>query len=182
MGPNQAMIVHESLYGTNRALAQAIAHGMGASYTVVVVEAHAAPSIVPVDLDLLVVGGPNHKTALPTPETRAEAVAEGTGELRVCDRGLREWLDDLEVDRRGQRVAVWDTRMASPRVLARMDRGSRMIAKRLRRAGCRLVAEPEHFSSSDGVGGLVDGELERACAWGEQLGRLTTEWADGKGG
>lgn len=182
MGPRQVWIVHESLYGTNRGLACEIAEGVGVSHSVAVFEADEAPSMVPVDLDLLVVGGPNHKTALPTPETRGEATAEGPNAVRAADRGLREWLDDLEVGRGGQRVAVWDTRMASPRVLARMDRGSRMIAKRLRRRGCRLIAEPEHFSSSDGVGGLVDGELERARAWGEQLGRLVTDWADEKGG
>lgn len=175
-------IVFESLYGTNRTIAQAIADGIGQSHAVVVVEALDAPTIVPVDVDLRVVGGPNHKTGLPTAATRAEAAVESEGEPRLVGRGLREWLDDLEVCRRGQLVAVWDSRMASPRVLDKIDRGSRTIVKRLRRAGCRLVAEPEHFYSSDGVGGLDNGEVERARAWGECLGRLALATTDHDGG
>ena len=169
----QVLIVYESLYGTNRILAQAIADGVGEPHTVTLVEAHGSPTVVADDVDLLVVGGPNHKTGLPSSATRVEAAADSDGQLHPADRGVREWLADLEISRRGQLVAVWGTRMASPRILDKIDRGSRTIVKRLRRAGARLAADPEHFYSSDGVGGLVDGEVERARRWGEELARLT---------
>jgi hypothetical protein len=63
--------------------------------------------------------------------------------------------------------------MASPRILDTFDRSARTIAKRLRRGGARLVIEPEHFYSADGKGALVDGELDRARAWGAELAGLT---------
>jgi hypothetical protein len=141
---------------------------MGPEATVTIVEAHVAPTTIAADVDLLVVGGPNHKAGLPRPETRAEAAARD-GSLHPADRGLREWLEDVELARRGQPLAVWDTRRASPRVLDTFDHSSRTIAKRLRRAGARLISDPEKFSSSDGKGGLVDGEEQRAREWGAHL-------------
>jgi hypothetical protein len=107
---------------------------------------------------------------LPRPETRAEAAARD-GSLHPADRGLREWLEDVELARRGQPVAVWDTRKASPRILDTVDRSSRTIAKRLRRAGAQVVSDPAKFSSSDGKGGPVDGQEQRAREWGAHLAR-----------
>lgn len=166
----RVLIVHESLYGTNRTIAEAIAAGMGPEATVTIVEAHAAPTTIAADVDLLVVGGPIHKAGLPRPETRAEAAARD-GSLHPADRGLREWLEDVELARRGQPVAVWDTRKASPRILDTVDRSSRTIAKRLRRAGAQVVSDPAKFSSSNGKGGLVDGQEQRAREWGAHLAR-----------
>jgi hypothetical protein len=59
--------------------------------------------------------------------------------------------------------------MASPRILDTVDHSARTITKQLRRAGARLVTDAEHFYSADGKGALVDGEHERARAWGAQL-------------
>lgn len=164
------LIVHESLFGTNRKIAEAIAAGFGGT-EVAIVEARTASAIVGADVALLVVGGPNHKAQLPSPSTRAEAAARGDGAPDLADRGLREWLDDLDLARSGQPAAVWDTRMASPRILDFFDRSRTMIAKRLRRAGARLVDEPHKFYSADGIGALVVGEDERARAWGAELAR-----------
>ncbi|MFO7777148.1 MAG: hypothetical protein R6V28_02220, partial [Nitriliruptoraceae bacterium] len=95
---------------------------------------------------------------------------EGAG--RPAERGLREWLDDVELSQPGQPAAVWDTRMASPRFLDAVDHSSRTIAKRLRRAGARLVVEPRHFYSADGQGELVECEQDRARDWGAELAGL----------
>jgi hypothetical protein len=46
------------------------------------------------------------------------------------------------------------------------------ITKQLRRVGARLVSEPAHFYSADGVGALVAGEEARAREWGAQLADL----------
>jgi hypothetical protein len=59
--------------------------------------------------------------------------------------------------RRGQAAAVWDTRMASPRILDLVDRGAATIAAGLRRAGARLVGRPRKFTSADGIGALGPG-------------------------
>jgi hypothetical protein len=168
--PMRALIVYESLYGTNRTIAEAIAAGLGADATVTLLDAETAPATIDDQVDLLVVGGPNHQFGLPRPATRAEAAAEWEGERRPAERGLREWLDGLRLSRTGQPAAVWDTRMASPRILDTLDHSSRTIAKQLRRAGARLVTDPEHFYSADGKGALTEGEQERARAWGAHLG------------
>ena len=165
----RALIVYESLFGTNRTIAEAIGAGIGADATTTLVDAASAPTTIGDDVDLLVVGGPNHQFGLPRPDTRAEAATRGTGAPRSTERGLREWLDELQLSQPGQRAAVWDTRMASPRFLDTVDHSSRTIAKRLRRAGARLVAEPRHFYSADGQGELVECEEDRAREWGARL-------------
>lgn len=165
----RVLVVYESLYGTNRRIADAVAAGIGDGATTTVVEARAAPSSVDGDIDLIVVGGPNHKTGLPRPATRAEAAAGGDGTLQPAERGLREWLAELEPVRRGQPVAVWDTRMASPRILDLFDRSASTIARHLGRLGATMVCKPHRFFSADGVGALVPGEEERARAWGGEL-------------
>jgi hypothetical protein len=170
--PMRALIVYESLYGTNRTIAEAIAAGLGADATVTLLDAETAPATIDDQVDLLVVGGPNHQFGLPRPATRAEAAAEWEGERRPAERGLREWLEDLRLSRPGQPAAVWDTRMAAPRVLDFLDRSGGTIAKRLRRAGARLVGTPQKYYSADGVGALVEGEEERARAWGAELAGL----------
>lgn len=168
----RVLIVYESLYGSNRRIAEAIAAGLGDGVTATVLEAQDAPASIDGGFDLVAVGGPNHKAGLPRPATRAEAASESEGALRPAERGLREWLADVRLARRGQPVAVWDTRMASPRILDVFDRGGPTIAGRLRRAGGRLVAKPRKFYSADGVGALVADEEERARAWGAELAGL----------
>lgn len=165
----RALIVYESLFGTNHTIATAIAEGLGDRTTATLVEAADAPELIDDQVDLLVVGGPNHQFGLPRPATRAEAAAQRQGGGRPAERGLREWLDDVQLSQPGQPAAVWDTRMASPRFLDSLDHSSQMIAKRLGRAGARLVVEPRHFYSADGQGDLVECEEDRARAWGTEL-------------
>lgn len=69
-----------------------------------------------------------------TAETRAEAVARSEGTLHPANRGLREWLETVRMSRRDQPAAVWDTRMASPRILDIIDRSAGTIAKGLKQA------------------------------------------------
>lgn len=165
----RTLIVYESLYGTNRTIAEAICAGLGASATITLVDAESAPCTIDDQVDLLVVGGPNHQFGLPRPATRADAATQRDGARPPAERGLREWLADLRLARTGQPAAVWDTRMASPRFLDTVDHSARTITKQLRRAGARLLTDAEHFYSADGKGALVEGEQDRARAWGAQL-------------
>lgn len=165
----RALIVYESVFGTNRTIAEAIAAGLGDDATTTLVDAEDAPATIDDGIDLLVVGGPNHKSGLPRPDTRAEAAQDRQGARSPAERGLREWLDEVTLARPGQPAAVWDTRMQSPKILNVVDHSSRTIAKQLRRAGARLVTDAEHFFSADGQGALVEGEQDRARAWGAHL-------------
>lgn len=168
----RALIVYESLFGTNRTIAEAIAAGLGDDATTTLVDAASAPTIIGDEVDLLVVGGPNHQFGLPRPATRAEAAARWQEAPPAAERGLREWLEDVELAQIGQRLAVWDTRMARSAFLDAVDHSSRMIERRLRKVGARLVDEPRHFYCADGRGELVECEEDRARAWGAELASL----------
>ena len=167
-----ALVVFESMYGNTRAIAQAIAEGLGRAPVRSVLEATDASA------DLLVVGGPTHMHGLATSGSRkmaAEAVKEdGHGELEpgaVEDPGLRQWLRDLPTVA-GGRAATFDTRL--DRSAALTGSAARGIARRLRRRGYDVVAS-ESFLVQDAEGPLEEGELERARAWGAQLAKASAE-------
>jgi flavodoxin len=167
----KALVVYESMYGNTRAIAEAIAEGLGGSPVRAVHEAGEAPE----QRDLLVVGGPTHMHGLTTALSRrmaAEAATEdGHAALEpgaTAEPGLRAWLREL-VACEGVRAAAFDTRL--DRSTALTGTAARGIARRLRQRGYEVVAT-ESFLVQDAEGPLEDGELERARAWGEQLARL----------
>jgi hypothetical protein len=163
-----ATVVYESVYGNTRAVAEAIAEGLGDARVLPVHEAadgaHGA--------DLLVVGGPTHMHGLATIRSRqmgADAVKEDGGadvEPGATEEpGLRAWLRDLR-EGEGQKAAAFDTRLdRSPWLTGVASRG---IAKRLRHLGYDVV-ESESFLVEDSEGPLADGELDRARDWGRKL-------------
>jgi hypothetical protein len=167
----KSLVVYESMYGNTRAIAEAIAEGLGGSPVRSVHEAARSPE----QRDLVVVGGPTHMHGLSTALSRrlaAEAAKEdghATLEPGATDEvGLRAWLRDLPACDR-VRAAAFDTRLdRSPAVTGAAARG---IARRLRRRGYDVIAT-ESFLVQDAEGPLEDGELERARAWGQELVRL----------
>src|SRR5437016_7778462 len=92
------IVVYESIYGNTRAVAEAVADGLGGAE---VVPVHEAGNQI-AEGKLLVVGGPTHMHGLATTRSRqmaAEAVHED-GEAQVEpgateESGLRAWLRDL---------------------------------------------------------------------------------------
>lgn len=171
----RAYVVYESMFGNSHAVAGAVAAGVRVAVPdaeVTVVNVLDAPD----DLrpDLLVVGGPTHAFSMSRPETRSsrgqhlaseEARAAAAGEPGAdAGRGVREWLDQLDgLD--GVPAASFDTRVSGP-VPKRAASG---MSKRLRAAGCVLVAAPQGFHVRGMHGPLVDGEVDRATAWGRQV-------------
>jgi Flavodoxin domain len=166
----RALIVFESMYGNTRAIAEAIAEGMGADAGVTVLAVHEAGP-VPADVELLVVGGPTHMHGLSTSMSRgmaATAAKEDAAELdpsATQEPGLRHWLRDLE-RRGGSRAAAFDTRADAKAALT--GSAARGIARRLRQNGYDVVGR-ESFLVEDAEGPLEAGELERARAWGANL-------------
>ena len=172
---SRALVVYESMYGNNEEIATAIVDGLrSAGAAADLAPAGDAPATIPFDVSILIVGGPNHATGLPTPGSRSSA-AERAGHPPVTGlRGLREWLEDLERPTNEVAAAPYDTRMAKPRFLRWFDRASRGIDKRLRKRGLHVVVSPEHFLVTDAEGPLADGELARARRWGESLAIYVT--------
>ena len=163
-----AIVVYESVYGNTRAIAEAIAEGMGGVAALPVHEATGHDEIV----DLLVVGGPTHIHGLATARTRhlaAEAAIEdGASHIEphaTDEPGLRSWLRDLTPGA-AHHAAAFDTRLdKSPWITGGAAHG---IARRLRRHGIDIVAT-ESFLVEDDQGPLEEGELDRAREWGLKL-------------
>jgi flavodoxin len=166
-----AIVVYESMYGNTRAVAQAIADGLGGAQVTAVSE----PTDLSPPADLTVVGGPTHMHGLSTAMSRraaAEAAkedgADPTESGGTAGPGLRGWLGALP-DGHGARAAAFDTRLDKPPVLTGV--AARGVARRLRRRGYEVLST-ESFLVLDAQGPLEDGELERARAWGAQLATL----------
>ena len=172
-----AIVVYESIYGNTRAVAEAIAEGMGGVPALPIHEAAARDKT----LDLLVVGGPTHMHGLATKRSRqvaAEAAEEDGAshvEPGVTDEpGLRSWLRDL-VPSAAHHAAAFDTRLdKSPWMTGTAAHG---IARRLRRRGFDVIAT-ESFLVEDTEGPLEEGELDRARKWGADLARSLPSAAD----
>jgi hypothetical protein len=165
----RAVVVYESMYGNTHDIANHVAEGLLAAYTVEVLPVEAATPERIAGADLLVVGGPTHVHTMTSKKSRAAAIdaAAKDHELELdehaTDPGLRDWFDSLVGP---GKAAAFDTRIDANPVLT--GRASRGIAKRLRKHGCTLVAEPESFLV-DKHNHLLDGEAEHAVAWGKEL-------------
>jgi hypothetical protein len=161
----RALVVYESMFGNTEAVAQAIAGGILESMGVELVEVGGAPAVVPQDVTLLVVGGPTHAFGMSRPASRLEAARHVSAVISL-ERGIREWLEDLPVRTTATLATVFDTRALS-RVTGS---AARAASRRLDRLDYPLVAPPESFRVTRVAGPLVDGELDRARAWGKALG------------
>jgi hypothetical protein len=168
----RALVVYESVFGDARAIAHAVAEGLSDALPADVVAATEAPAEIGPEVGLLVVGGPNHAFGMPRRSTREGAVDQYGAVIPDPGAGLHEWLEGVRVAARGIPAAAFDTRGSDHPVLSRMDHASRTEEKLLTRLGAGIVAPAEHFSVTGPKGPLVDGEEDRARAWGRTLARL----------
>ena len=168
----RSLIVYESMYGNTRQVAEAIAEGCRQAGEATAVRACDCDPQALAGVDLVVLGGPTHAWSMSRPKTRTAAitnVSPGTPpvEAQRDESGIRELLGRLP--RLDGLAAAYDTRIAAPAALP--GRASAVIARRLRRAGTRMVAEPRSFLVSRGSR-LQPGQLEQARAWGTELTEL----------
>jgi hypothetical protein len=155
-----ALVVFESMWGNTRAVAEAVACGLGDA--TVVVNVDQAPPRLPANINLLVVGGPTHAFSMSRTTTRHDAVERGATE-GVEKRGIREWLEALpESD--PMDVATFDTRVAKVRKLP--GSAAKAAGKQVRRGHLGRLVGSQSFYVDDTEGPLLPGELERAQAWG----------------
>ncbi len=186
------LIVYESMFGNTAAIAEAIADGIGHPRStprsgppggtgpgpadgagpdpgqprICVLPVTQAPSAIPDDVQLLLVGGPTHAFSMSRDSTRADAARQGAwGSVR---RGIREWIHDL-TPREDLRVLTFDTR-----VRVRMMPGSaaKQAAIALRHQGFRQAERGQSFWVGGVSGPLSHDELVRARAWGGFLASL----------
>ena len=157
------LVVYESMWGNTRAVAEAVARGLAEGVTLV--EVADAPTPVPDGIDLLVVGGPTHAFSLTRASTRRDAIAKGAAASPGA-RGLREWLGLLPASDHLD-VATFDTRVGSFRHLP--GSAARAASKEVRRHHLGRLVATMSFYVDDMAGPLLDGEVERAHAWGRSL-------------
>lgn len=158
----KACVVYESLFGNTEQLAHAVARGMG---DVPVLEVSTATAADLDQVDLVVLGGPTHAFSMTRPSTRQDAHRQGapSGDDR---RGLRELIAELPRSI-STPVATFDTRVAKAKHLP--GSAAKAATKQLRRHHHAEVRAQESFYVEDTPGPLLDGELDRATAWGQRL-------------
>jgi flavodoxin I len=138
------LVVYDSKFGNTKRVARAIADAL-TNKASVRVQSASEQALDLEGLDLLVIGGPTQVHGLTAP----------MGELVAG-------MTSTEVP-----VATFDTRFKIPQFLAGSAASS--VAKTLEQNGVTLVAPPESFFVHGTEGPLVEGELERAAAWGKEL-------------
>ena len=163
----RALVVVESSFGNTRAVAEAVAEGLGDAE---VRSVETAPDEL-AGIDLLVVGGPTHAFGMSRDGTRAEAIRQGApGE--PGRPGIREWLATLKPPE-GLAVATFDTRVAKARHLP-----GRQPARRLGScAGAGASRWPDRRASSSSTPAgrwstaSSRGHATGESAWPAALGR-----------
>lgn len=171
-----ALVLYESMFGNTRTIAEAVRRGMvaalGEGDQVRIVEVGQAPSSLPDDLDLIVVGAPTHAFSLSRASTRRDAFDKGDGSPLVsAGIGVREWIEALDHPPRVD-VATFDTKVRKPRLPGSAAKSAR---KALRRQGMHPVSSPTTFYVGGTTGPLLDGEADRARRWGTDLAAAATK-------
>lgn len=170
----RAVVVYESMFGSTRLVAEAIATGLTPRAEVRLVAVADAGDVLD-GCDLVVAGGPTHAWGMSWPSTRRGATLRlgrpGSGLVLEpgadSGPGVREWLASL--GRGHAKAAAFDTRIKSSLLFT--GRASTSISRHLERLGLTIVAPPESFLV-DKDSHLLSGELGRAQAWGTRLSAI----------
>jgi flavodoxin len=162
----KALVVYESMFGNTEKIARAVADGLGESVDVQLSEIPDAPREPDPDVALIVAGGPTHAFSMSRTSTRADAVNKGATQVET-EFGLREWLAALPSGHHTAKLATFDTKVDSMRHLP--GSAAKSATKAGRRHGYDATAKAESFYVGDIDGPLLDGEVDRARAWGRQL-------------
>ncbi|HEY3438583.1 MAG TPA: flavodoxin domain-containing protein [Actinotalea sp.] len=169
-----ALVVYESMFGSTKTVAEAIAEGLRASGPVRIVEVSTLASSpgstrLADDITLLVVGAPTHAFSLSRANTRQDAAAQAPGGVISSGKGVREWLEALSLPTGGLPVACFDTKVAKPNL---PGSAAKSAEKRLKGMGGRPVVAARSFKVHGKADGLLEGEADAALAWGRALGGM----------
>lgn len=167
-----ALVVYESMFGSTKLLAEAIADALAETLEVRLVEVGALAAeprgaVVPDEVSLLVVGAPTHAFGMSRAGTRADATKE-LGPVISATIGVREWLENLTVPPRIP-FAAFDTKVSRP---ALPGSAAKAIDRQLRHLGALPLTASRTFRVHGKADGLVDGARVDARTWGGELAAL----------
>ena len=141
----KSTVIYTSHSGNTEEVARAMAHALEVHGSVTLIGLDSGVvSEIPPDTELLLMGGPTEQHG-------------ATREVLAFFEGLG---DDRRVE--GMAAAAFDTRLRWPHWLS--GSAAEVIDERLRKAGARMVVEPESFIVSMKPE-LEPGEEQRARAW-----------------
>ena len=160
----RAFIIVESYFGNTRAIAEAVSTGLiEGGVDAQIIDVSQAPSALPADLDLLVLGAPTHNRGLPTAASQAKAREQaGSGE---ASPGIGEWLETTAIPDFTD-AAAFDT-VVSKGWLS--GSAAQAIAKALQRHQGRRTSSVRSFVVTASKGPLAGGEETDAHNWGREL-------------
>ena len=160
----RALIIVESCFGNTRAIADSVAAGLiDGGVDAQVVDVDEAPSCLPADLDLLILGAPTHNRGLPTAATRAKACAQaGSGK---ASHGIGGWLETTVIPA-STTAAAFDTVISKGWL---SGSAAKAIAKALQRQQGRRTVSTRSFVVTASKGPLATGQESDARSWGREL-------------
>lgn len=143
-----SIVIYGSRHGNTRTIAEAIAGELRRRGRVQLIPAEKAPSAIPQNTDLVVVGGPTEGHRMTEPIARFFDRI-GTGALT------------------GTPAAGFDTRLRWPLWLS--GSAGAGITTRLRQSGAQVIAPEMSFFVAGKYPVLEPGEVERATAWAASM-------------
>lgn len=155
----EALVIYDSEFGNTEKVARAIMKSLSEHYAVRAVPVSEATSTNLEAPDLLLFGGPTQKHGM---SPKLSALLSGIPQKSLS----------------GLRAAAFDTRYRMARLLS--GSAAWQAAGHLKKAGCKLVAEPESFfverdvppkgeKRRHALERLEPGEIERAGEWARRL-------------
>ncbi|WES65910.1 hypothetical protein P0L94_07500 [Microbacter sp. GSS18] len=164
----KALVISESMWGNTHQVADAIAAGLAERMEVDTARIDDAPGTIADDVDLVVAGGPTHGFSMSRESTRSDAANRGAE--HPSSHGLRDWLEHLPADGGKARIATFDTHVEQKWV---PGSAAKAAASEARHHHLSVIAR-ESFYVHGYEGPLLDGEIDRAQAWGRHLADLVT--------
>lgn len=161
----KAIVVYESLWGNTAAVARAIAEGIGPGAQALST-AEATAEVV-AGADLIVAGSPVLAFKMPTEQIRdslRSTPVDAPAPANLSHPSMRSWLESLPVG--NARSAAFETRVRGP-----FGHATPEITKALAKVGYLSTTRPLSIIVKGKYGPLKEGELERARAWGAELGK-----------
>jgi flavodoxin I len=149
------LVIYDSAYGNTEEIAKAVGKGLGEDAVVERVENADWDNLG--QYDLVVVGSPT-QAGRPSPEIKAYLGRIPDGALKGVDvTGF-----DTRIDARNQGFMLRT-------FMGFLGYAAGRIARQLEAKGGHLITQPHGFFVNDKEGPLIEGEPDRATAWGSTI-------------